>query len=333
MESQLGYACINTQLRKSGIFTSRTMVKRTFQSKGISYASELALANAKDLVEIIKWNHANGIKLFRMSSGMFPWMSEYQLSDLPDYTKISNVLKGAGSLAKTYGQRLSFHPGQFVVLASKSDTVVENSIGELNQHAEVMDLLGLPQSHYAKINIHIGGAYGDKQSAMDRFCKNFKRLSPGAQARLTVENDDKASMFSVVDLYHGVHKVIGIPIVFDYHHHKFCTGDLTEQAALHLAAKTWSEGIKQCVHYSESRRREKSLVVENFLTKNNVLMENISEYPTMEKLYKESQKIKVQAHSDYIIDPINTWGLHLDIMVEAKAKELTVQGYTNIIEH
>ena len=62
METQLGYACINTQLRKSGIFTSRTMVKKTFNTKGIQYASELALQNAKDLVEIIKWNHANGIK-------------------------------------------------------------------------------------------------------------------------------------------------------------------------------------------------------------------------------------------------------------------------------
>ena len=91
METQLGYACINTQLRKSGIFTSRTMVKKTFNTKGIQYASELALQNAKDLVEIIKWNHANGIKLFRMSSGIFPWMSEYEISDLPDYTKISNV--------------------------------------------------------------------------------------------------------------------------------------------------------------------------------------------------------------------------------------------------
>jgi len=304
MESQLGYACINTQLRQSGIFTSRTMVKRTFQARGIPYASELALANAKDLVEIIKWNHANGIKLFRMSSGIFPWMSEYKLSDLPDYTKISNILKGAGTLAKSYGQRLSFHPGQFVVLASKSESVVNNSIHELNQHAEVMDLMGLPRSHYAKINIHIGGAYGDKPSAMHRFCKNFNRLSIGAQSRLTVENDDKASMYSVVDLYHNIYKVIGTPIVFDYHHHKFCTGDLTEEAALHLAAKTWPENIKQCVHYSESKA-----------------------------LHEANPKIKPQAHSDYIQDRICTWDLHLDIMVEAKAKELTVQKYMKSIGH
>ena len=298
MENELGYACINTQLRKTGIFTSRTMMKKTFQEKGIEYASSLALKNAKDLVEIIKWNHQNGIKLFRMSSGIFPWMSEYEISDLPDYTKISNILKGAGTLAKNYGQRLSFHPGQFVVLASKSESVVDKSIKELNQHSEIMDLLGLPYSNYAKINIHIGGAYGDKKSAMERFCKNFKRLSIGAQSRLTVENDDKASMFSVVDLYHNVYKVIGIPIVFDYHHHKFCTGDLTEESALKLAAKTWPKYVKQCVHYSESKA-----------------------------LHENNTKIKPQAHSDYITNKIQTYGLHLDIMVEAKAKELTVQEY------
>jgi UV DNA damage endonuclease len=304
METQLGYACINTQLRKSGIFTSRTMVKKTFNTKGIQYASELALQNAKDLVEIIKWNHANGIKLFRMSSGIFPWMSEYEISDLPDYTKISNVLKGAGTLAKSYNQRLSFHPGPFVVLASPSPSVVDNSIKELNQHAETMDLMGLPQSNYAKMNIHVGGAYGDKIAAMARFCKSFKRLTPSAQSRLTIENDDRASMYSVVDLYHGIHKVIGIPIVFDYHHHQFCTGDLSEKAALHLASTTWPDRIKQCVHYSESKA-----------------------------LHENNPKIKPQAHSDYIHDRINSWGLPLDVMVESKAKELSIQDYMTNLEN
>ena len=68
---------------------------------------------------------------------------------------------------------------------------------------------------------------------MDRFCKNFEKLSPSVQGRLIVENDDKESMYSVKDLMY-IHERIGIPIVFDYHHHKFCTGGLTEQEALEL---------------------------------------------------------------------------------------------------
>ena len=154
---------------------------------------------------------------------------------------------------------------------------------------------------YNKINIHIGGAYGDKESAMERFCKSFERLPDSVKSRLTVENDDKASMYSVKDLYEGVYKRIGIPIVFDYHHHKFCTGDLSEQQALEMAISTWPEGITPATHYSESRRDE-----------------------------QKDETIRVQAHSDYVYDKIETYGNEIDVMVEAKHKELAVQKYKEL---
>jgi len=274
------------------------MRKATFAAKGIEYASELNLQNVKDLVQIIQWNHDNGIKVYRMSSDIMSWASEYDFKDLPDYKEISSVLKHAGSLAKKYGQRLSAHPGQYTVLASANEDVVLRSLDTLNKTAQFMDLMGMPKTPYCKINIHVGGAYGDKDSAMARFCKNFKRLQPSAQSRLTVENDDKASMYSVVDLYNNVYKVIGIPIVFDYHHHGFCTGDLTESEALHLAAKSWPAKIKQCTHYSESM------------------------------LIKEhAEGKKPQAHSNFIYDKIQSYGLDIDCVVEAKAKEQAVQKY------
>jgi UV DNA damage endonuclease len=141
--------------------------------------------------------------------------------------------------------------------------------------------------------------YGDKISAMDRFCKNFERLPESVQTRLTVENDDKASMYSVKDLMY-IHERIGIPIVFDYHHHKFNTGDLSEQEALELALSTWPKGIKPMVHYSESKR-----------------------------LHEGNDKIKVQAHSDYINELPNSYGNDIDVMVEAKAKELSILPYIN----
>jgi UV DNA damage endonuclease len=86
--------------------------------------------------------------------------------------------------------------------------------------------MGLPKDYRSPINIHIGGSYGDKESALTRFCENFKRLAPHTQARLVVENDDKASQYSVKDLYDGVYKVVGCPITFDHLHHRFCTGGL-----------------------------------------------------------------------------------------------------------
>ena len=321
MAKQLGYACINMTLAKQGISCNRSMIRRTFDSKGVAYASELILENLRNLTKIVSWNNQHGIKVYRMSSNMFPWMSEYEFTDLPDYDKICNLLKGIGTLAMENGQRLSFHPGQFCVLASPNEEVVLNAMNELDKSAQIMDLMGLPESRMAKINIHVGGAYGNKKAALERFCKNFLRLQPSAQARLTVENDDKANMYSVKDLYEGVYKVVGIPIVFDYFHHKFCTGDMTEEEALKLAASTWGD-VKPCTHYSESRRAEKKLVIEQICKNNNITMEQMQDWPTLAGHYKEFSKIKEQAHSDYIKEEIKDYGLDIDVVVEAKAKEL-----------
>jgi UV DNA damage endonuclease len=295
--SNLGYACINMTLGKKKITTNRSMIKKTFLKEGIDRASELGLQNTRDLVEIIKWNEQQGIKLFRITSNLFPWSSEYQLSSMPHFAPISNLLKGIGVLVSNYGQRITSHPGPFNVLVSPNEKVVLNSITDLSLHGEVFDLMGLSRTPYNVINIHCNGVYGDKVSAMDRFCRNFDRLPDSVKTRLTVENDDKASMYSVKDLMY-VHKQIGIPIVFDYHHHKFCTGDLSEREALEMAMSTWPKGIKPVVHYSESA---------------------IGKMP--------------QAHSDYIFDKINTYGYDLDIEVEAKMKELAVLTYLNKYGH
>ena len=296
----LGYACINMTLGKHNpkITTNRSMIKKTFKEKGISYASELGIQNSRDLVEIIKWNNKNGINFFRLTSDLFPWASEYNLTELPHYNLIKNILGEVGALANKYGQRITSHPGPFNVLVSPKQHVVENTINDLTMHGEVFDMLGLSRTPYNKINIHCNGVYGDKIAAMDRFCKNFEKLPESVQTRLTVENDDKASMYSVSDLIY-IHERIGIPIVFDYHHHKFCTGDLSEEEALKLAVTTWGE-IKPVVHYSESKA-----------------------------LHENNDELKPQAHSDYIKEIPNTYGLDLDVMVEAKAKELSILPFIN----
>ena len=272
------------------------MIKRTFQNKGIEYASELARLNVDDLYEILVWNHRHDIRVFRMSSCLFPWASEYNLSDLPHYAEICESLRRAGDYAKANNIRLSFHPGPFNILASPKENVVENAIKDLNTHGEIMDIMGMPKDHNAKINIHVGASYGDRVSAMKRFCNNFTRLSESAQCRLTVENDDRANLFSTRDLYEGVYQQIGVPIVFDFHHHKFCTGDQSEQEALETAIETWGDIVPTC-HYSESAA------------------------------LKEGKKKVLNAHSDYIYDRINNYGHRLDIVIEAKAKEKALFKY------
>ena len=309
---RFGYACINMQLsypqqwggKEKGvqpITTGRSMIRRTFDSKGVVYASEKCLSNVKDLDMIMDWNIMYGYNFFRVTSNLAPWKSEYDWDEMPDLEEIKWYLHSVGVKALTHDVRITSHPGPFNVLTSPHSHVVENCVKDLTEHGDVFDFMGLSRTPWNKINIHLGGVYGDKESAMDRFCKNFEKLPESVQTRLTVENDDKASMYSVKELYDGIYKRVGVPVVFDYHHHRFCDGGLTEQEALELAMSTWPKGIVPVVHYSESRSIE-----------------------------QEDDKIKPQAHSDYVLDYIDTYGNDVDIMIEAKHKELAVNKYRRL---
>ena len=301
MALQLGYACINMTLQKnSKIQCNRGMIKRTFMSKGIDYASELALSNVKGLREVIKWNNENGIKVYRMTSCLFPWFSEYNIFDLPDIDDIYEILQDAGSIAMQGGQRLSFHPGPFNVLASPNEKVILKTIKELDDHSTQMDLMGLPVSPMAKINIHVGGAYGNHDLALSRFSQNFRRLKPSTQARLTVENDDKPAMFSTKMLVEGVSKRTGVPVVFDSHHHELGPQDVDYHDAFYLARETWHErGVKQQCHHSNSRKN-----------------------------YEDPKANKV-AHSDWYYTAFENYGESVDVVLECKMKELALMKYVD----
>ena len=318
-----GYACINMHLSSNNIRTGRTMIDRKFKLGGLQLASDISLANAKDLITILKWNEQNGIRLFRLGSELFPRWNHYRLEDLPGIDAITRHLRAAGDFARAHGHRITTHPGPFHILGSPDATVVDNSIVSLERHSELFDLMGYAPSYDNKINIHIGATYNDKPGTIARWLHNYDRLSDSLKARLVIENDDKASMYSVRDLYTMVHSEIGIPITFDYWHHTFNTGDISEQEAFFMARETWQRhGVTQCTHYSESRRREQQRLIEGICEKHSIAFEDLPKWPTFNKLYTEFSKIKAPAHADYILELPNTYGVSdLDIMVEAKAKE------------
>jgi UV DNA damage endonuclease len=288
---RIGYACINMTLGQNKITTNRGMIRKTFDTKGLKYVSELALQNVKDLIEVVKWNQKNGISFYRMSSDMFPWSSEYEFNDLPDITKIKNLLYGLGVLVKQYDHRLTFHPGPFNVLASPNEEVVRKTISELDKHSQIMDMLDLPISPFSKINIHVGGSYGNKQDSLKRWSDNFERLSDNVKQRLTIENDDKAGGYTTKDLIY-IHEKTNIPIVFDYHHHNCHNEGTNTKDALEIAVATWPKDITPIVHISEPRDEQ------NF-----------------------------RAHHDFVQNEVNTYGYDLDLMFESKAKELSVLEY------
>lgn len=272
------------------------MIKKTFQQKGLFYCGELAHQNIKDLLKILQWNLANDIYVYRMSSDIFPWMSEYEITSLPNFSEILPDMQAIGEFVIKNGLRVSMHPGQFDVLCSPNQSVVDKTIKDLNQHSQIMTLMGLPITYQYPINIHLGGSYGDKESAAARFCENFQLLNDDTKSRLVVENDDKAAQYSVADLFRMVYCKIGTPITFDFHHHRFNTGDLTEEVALRLASTTW-HGFTPLTHYSSCK-----------------------------KTFEDSSVI-ARSHADYVYEKINNYGLTFDMEIEAKCKDLAVLKY------
>ena len=270
------------------------MRKATFIERGLSYASELALQNSKDLLTIIQWNADNDIHLFRVGSGIFPWASEYDPEDLPDIDDIKSLLSQVGQLALSTNQRLSAHPDHFVKLASTKPHVVENSIGELELQSYTFDLMGLSDSPHNPINIHVGMNFSS--DVVDRWIASYNRLSDRCKSRLVVENDDKPNSFSIKELYDNLHRSIDIPITFDYFHHSIHADGLDEPDAFLMAYETWGD-YTPLFHYSDSKR----------------------EY--------ENDTARVTAHADYVYNLINDYGFNVDVDLEAKAKELALFHY------
>lgn len=295
----VGYCCIPlgcnmNKPKKDHILVNRGMVKKTFMSKGLPYVSELILLNLKDTLKVLDYNLQNEIFIYRLSSDSFPWMSEYEFSELPNYRSIESLLQKIGNKVKDNGIRVSYHPGPFNVLASENDSVVDKTIKELNKHAELMDMMGLERTTYYPINIHINITKPTREEAAQRFVEKFDLLTDSCKSRLTVENDDSPNQYSVKMLYDWVYKKIGIPIVFDQHHYNYGPQDQTMEEALKLALSTWK--TRPLTHMSSPKTLEDT-------------------------------SGKQTAHADYIYEEIKTYGQDFDIEIEAKAKDLAVIKY------
>ena len=225
--------------------------------RGQRYVEELGLANAKDIVKMLRWNDKYGIKFLRLSSEIFPFASHleygYKLGSFA-----SEVLAEAGRIATELGHRLSTHPGQFTQLGSPRSEVIASAIRDLEYHDELLSLLKLsPQGDRdAVMIIHMGGTFGDKATTLDRFRSNYKDLSPSIKMRLVLENDDVS--WSVHDLL-PICEELNIPLCLDFHHHNiiFDSTQLREgtKDIMNLFPRikaTWDrKGIRQKMHYSE----------------------------------------------------------------------------------
>lgn len=307
---RLGLCCLNTQLReqKPPIFNSRSCIQATVEKKGWDYARELAQQNLLDLIPMMQWNYENGISVFRLSSDMFPHITNHRL-DLSgfDLSPFEGLLKKIGKFARSRGQRLSFHPGQFNVLGTPNLQALRTTIYELHIHATIFDMMECDQD--STMVIHGGGVYGDKEKTIDRWCRNYMKLPIHIRRRLVLENCEKN--FNLEDCLR-ISERVSIPVVLDNHHFD-CYNKLHPdnphpypiEYYIPLVLETWQRrGIRPEFHISEQGNG-----------KTGHHSDFISHIP------------------DYYLNIPREYGVGVDIMVEAKMKEQAIMKLYDMYPH
>lgn len=308
---QLGLCCMNVTLKeqKVPVYAARRIIVKQIHKLGIEELKKRTLQNLDDLLIMLQWNTANGIRVFRLSSEMFQHKNNPRV---PDYTYDFAVdhLKRVGDYAKSVGMRLTMHPGQFNNLGSPNPKVIDQTFKDLLYHAEVLDLMGYQyESELGKdsvLVIHGGGVYGDKPGAIKRWVKNYCKLPQIVRNRLVLENCEKC--YSIIDclkISNLVSKASGdkLPVVLDTHHFE-CYKKLHPKESfldpseyIELILETWTDkGVKPKFHVSEQGSG---------------------------KIGHHSDYIEVLP--EYLLEIPEKYGLHIDIMIEAKMKELSIQ--------
>ena len=260
---------------------------------------------------VLQYCGAHNIRMYRVATALAPYASH---PDLPGFRgqprECAAELAEAGRLARELDIRLSSHPGQYTVLNSEDERIRRVAVEELEVQAELMDAMELGPE--AVVVLHVGGAAGGVDAALDRFEQGFELLSPAARARLAVENDDRSFGLGAVL---RLSERIGRPIVWDALHHRCHDPDvIPDREALALALATWPSGVVPKVHYASPKTavEERSKRVGRRVERSLVLPE-------------------LRAHAD-LIDPISFEhfigetgrGMDFDVMIEAKAKDIAL---------
>ena len=245
----IGYACLNIGTPNTNI---RSVMQRNATPEKLT---EVTAHNLEALEKMVDYNIANDIRLYRISSDLIPFgSSPVNTLDWPEIHK--EAFERIGAKIRKNGMRVSLHPGQYTVLNSPTEDVVERTITDLVYHDKILTALGTDTTN--KIVLHVGGIYGDKEAAMDRFAENFQHLPEGVQNRLIIENDDR--LYNIEEVL-GLANRLQIPAVYDNLHHAINPPPSggTDQYWIAEANKTWKEADgKQKIHYSQQAPGKRS---------------------------------------------------------------------------
>jgi UV DNA damage endonuclease len=215
--------------------TTATAMLRLPRAQQLERLAELCRANAAALLAALEYCAGHGIGAFRILSQILPVKTHpeagYQMSELPGGAEIIARFQACGQFARANDLRLSFHPDQFVVLNSPNPLTLARSLDELNYQAEAAEWVGADT-----INLHGGGAYGDKPAALQALRRNIENLPEPVRRRLTLENDDK--IYTPADLL-PVCTGAGVPLVYDAHHHRCLPDGFSVAETTERARQTW----------------------------------------------------------------------------------------------
>ncbi len=253
---RLGLCCISLRLQEEG-HKFQTMTFSRFSALPRQQALEILSArivnNFLVTEKIIRYCKASGFSSYRLSSTLAPVINHpdvnLKFQDLPNASLIFESLSSIAKAVKETGLKISAHPSEYISLTSPEEKVISNSIADLSSHAELFDLIGLPQSYDAPLNIHCRQD-GDPETVSSSFLKNFDKLPDNVKNRLVLEvNDNKEGAWSVKNLHKFYYQRANIPVTFDNLHHSFCHHDVPEREAMDMAHSTWNTA--PVFHYSE----------------------------------------------------------------------------------
>jgi UV DNA damage endonuclease len=279
---RLGYACINESLRPEKY---KSIKLKTFETYGITKLKEIICHNLDHLKRVLEWNVDKDIYFYRIPSDIMPLITHPKIMDTGwnfyRDEEILNSLNQIRTFKQKHSIRLTMHPDQFTVINSIRQEVIDNSIVNLNYHAKFLNLIDGDD-----MVIHIGGVYGDKSAAIERFKTSYRTLSAEVKSLLRIENDDKS--YNIYDVL-SISESLKIPVIFDFHHHRCLTKEEVTVDLLESIFDTWKSKPK--VHISSGRTSEFD-----------------------------------RSHSEYIANNDFKWvymlrAYDIDIMLEAKGKE------------
>ena len=278
---KIGYPCIN---RNIGCTANSTFRLASYSRENLISKVE---NNLSCLRNILEFNVKQGLLFFRISSDLVPFAS-HPTCRFDWLNHFKTDFKEIGAFIQKNDLRISMHPDQFVLINAKDSDIVKRSINELEYHCDLLDALGLDKT--ARVQIHVGGVYGEKDKSMQRFIREYRKLNMKIKKRLVIENDDK--LYSVKDCL-VISNETGIPVLFDSFHH-------------------------QCLNHGETNRESLVMAKSTWKNSDGSLMVDYSSQKSGARKGTHTEHINMRLFRQFLAE---TEGLNFDIMLEIKDKE------------